>query len=676
MMTTMLQMGVYAVLILSVVYFGAVSVVGKAIMTGTVACGGLIVESRMATRRLRGERVLVPGQGVVGWFAVLWMFILLMSTLFSIHKQTSIGTLAVFLSYFFMFSIIVNTFDEKKLIRLYNLLFYFGCVLSLFGIFALLMKDITLFSVPKKYYLDRLTATYINPNHCASFLGMLIPCGGYFIIVAKGKGKLLYALGTFCMVVAFFLTFSLAAVLASALTVAGALFIGLLLLRQGANRKKIDQLWARLFRTKKRASLFCKIDPIVFLGSMLAIMAIAAVIVMVYRSSNIVTTKSFSVWERNNVYKGIIAMLCAGGKASFWDARTLLVGAGLGCFREIFHGSYATYSVSEFVHAHNEYLEQLIETGVGGLSVFLLMIACLAKKIWRYFTSGQNKERTYFVAALSLSVAFVLLHSFFDFPLRIPANGLLFFAMFGALTVLVRNETKKDDGSAFAGKSTMKKMYHGLSSLVNIVFFALACGMILFAGQNIAVQYLIIRAEQSFVRKDLTGVERCFNLARTFKPYDPELVRAYGEYLKSRAFSHDMNEKAYFEKVSVLYENAIIDNPRVPENYLRLAWILAQAKQFDQAEDRFNKALAVNPYFLISHIQRAHFYLYKNDLNKAAEGYSDVLDALMAMPYSPYSKANLLLEQLYDHMQIYPLHPALSGVYKRLVVYHEQFGAA
>jgi O-antigen ligase len=675
-MTTMLQMGVYAVLILSVVYFGAVSVVGKAIMTGTVACGALIVESTIATRRLRGERVLVSGQGAVGWFAVLWMFILLMSTLFSIHKQTSIGTLAVFLSYFFMFSIMVNTFDEKKLIRLYKVLFYFGCVFSLFGIFAWGMKDITLFSVPKKYYLDRLTATYINPNHCASFLGMVIPCGAYFIIVAKGKRKLWYALGTVCMVVAFLLTFSLAAALASVLTVAGALFIGLLFLRQGDNRKKIDQFWARFFRTKKRSSLLSKIDPIVLLGGILAIMAVAVVIVMAYRSSNMVTTKSFSVWERNNVYQGILAMLSAGGKTSFWDARTLLVGAGLGCFREIFHGSYATYSVSEFVHAHNEYLEQLIETGFGGLAVFLLMITSLAKDIWCYFTSGQNKERTYFVVALSLAVAFVLVHSIFDFPLRIPANGLLFFAMFGALTVLVRDENKKNDGFSCAGTGTMKKMCQGLSSLVNVAFFALACGMILFAVQDISVQYLIIRAEQSFVRKDLTGVERCFTIARTLKPYDPELVRAYGEYLKSRAFSQDMNEKAYYEKVSVLYENAIVNNPHVPENYLRLAWVLAQAKEFDQAEDRFNKALAVNTSFLISHIQRAHFYLFKNDLNKAAECYSDVLDALMAMPYSPYSKANILLEQLYDHMQIYPLHPALSGVYKRLASYHEQFGAA
>jgi len=278
--------------------------------------------------------------------------------------------------------------------------------------------------------------------------------------------------------------------------------------------------------------------------------------------------------------------------------------------------------------------------------------------------------------ALMTAVTFFLLHSVFDFPMRIPANGLLFFALIGAITVLVREGTSRHDGTVPVAKQAGRSIRYWLLYAAKAVSLVVAGAVIVLAVRDCTVRYMVLRAERKFISQDLAGVERDFALARRLNAEDPELVRAYGEYLKSRAFSPGMNEKSYYEKVITVYKEALERNPYLPENYLRLAWVLAQAKQFDEAEEFLNEAVDANPFFLLSHIQRAHFYLFKNDLDKAAEEYAHVLDALMAMPYSPYSKANILLDQMSRQAQAYPLHPALRGMYKRLVAYREQVAVA
>jgi O-antigen ligase len=114
-------------------------------------------------------------------------------------------------------------------------------------------------------------------------------------------------------------------------------------------------------------------------------------------------------------------------------------GSGLGSFENVYHlyedpllvnGTYVS-------HAHNDYVELALETGVPGI---LLMITFLgwwiraAWRAWRYVDAGV------FARAASIASAAILVHSLVDFPLRTAAISALF-AMCLALLVERRAPT-------------------------------------------------------------------------------------------------------------------------------------------------------------------------------------------------------------------------------------------
>lgn len=114
--------------------------------------------------------------------------------------------------------------------------------------------------------------------------------------------------------------------------------------------------------------------------------------------------------------------------------RTFPVGTGLGSFDEIYRQFEPTDRVtSEYVnHAHNDYLELVLELGLAGLvliPLFLIWWAVTAVKIWRSHSS------TVFARAATIATAAVLTQSAVDFPLRTAAISAVFAA---SLAIMAR----------------------------------------------------------------------------------------------------------------------------------------------------------------------------------------------------------------------------------------------
>ena len=106
-----------------------------------------------------------------------------------------------------------------------------------------------------------------------------------------------------------------------------------------------------------------------------------------------------------------------------------LLGWGLGTFPVVypeFRSFYTTFFVNE---AHNDYLQLLVETGLAGFSIavwFMVVIARRAKGKLNNWTETASGSVT--VAAL-LGILGILVHSFVDFNLQIPANAAVFFVL-------------------------------------------------------------------------------------------------------------------------------------------------------------------------------------------------------------------------------------------------------
>ena len=91
-----------------------------------------------------------------------------------------------------------------------------------------------------------------------------------------------------------------------------------------------------------------------------------------------------------------------------------------------FRSFYTTFFVNQ---AHNDYLQLLVETGVAGFAIavwFLVLVFRRAPRKLKNWTETASGALT--VAAL-LGCVGILVHSFLDFNLQIPANAALFYVL-------------------------------------------------------------------------------------------------------------------------------------------------------------------------------------------------------------------------------------------------------
>lgn len=117
-----------------------------------------------------------------------------------------------------------------------------------------------------------------------------------------------------------------------------------------------------------------------------------------------------------------------------WEAAKdfLPVGAGIGSFVPVFRSyeDLATIDRMYMNHAHNDYLELLVETGLLGLIVLALFLLWWG---WRTIAIWSSSERDYFARAATIATAAVLAHSLVDYPLRTAAISALFAACCGLM---------------------------------------------------------------------------------------------------------------------------------------------------------------------------------------------------------------------------------------------------
>ena len=106
-----------------------------------------------------------------------------------------------------------------------------------------------------------------------------------------------------------------------------------------------------------------------------------------------------------------------------------LLGWGLGSF-PIVYPEFRSFYTTLFVNqAHNDYLQLLVETGLAGFSIavwFLVLVFRHAAGKLKDWTGNASGALT--VTAL-LGCVGILLHSFLDFNLQIPANAALFYVL-------------------------------------------------------------------------------------------------------------------------------------------------------------------------------------------------------------------------------------------------------
>ena len=157
--------------------------------------------------------------------------------------------------------------------------------------------------------------------------------------------------------------------------------------------------------------------------------AVVAFIVSVFvlanswiRSDVVASVETDSLYSRGQIWSLTLRAI----------ASTFPAGTGLGTFTGVYalQEDPATVTVAWVNHAHNDYLELLLETGLPGL---LLMLGFLGWFAWETARIWRAPFSSLFAKAATIAAAAILAHSIVDYPLRTAAIAAIFGACLGMM---------------------------------------------------------------------------------------------------------------------------------------------------------------------------------------------------------------------------------------------------
>jgi O-antigen ligase len=294
---------------------------------------------------------------------------------------------------------------------------------SLYGLLILASGHDMIWNVPKIYYLNSATGTFVNKNHFAGLLEAALPCGLALILSrTRRRGGLRRE--------------RLRDRIVDQLGPEGirSLVLGLLFLVGLAG------LLLSLSRTATALGILAILATVTAAGRRgLRARLVAAVLVLAVAAVPLAQLGADRLAER--YFRSAEDFTMSGGRAVVWSdtwAMALdfpLVGTGFGTFSTV----YPLYRSPEvrlfFDHAHNDVLQAFSEGGVIGMLLLSMILVPVLRRIVGAFSGAGGTVAIGFAAGLMA----LLLHEIIDFNLHIPSNAAMAAIMAGVLLGLPWN---------------------------------------------------------------------------------------------------------------------------------------------------------------------------------------------------------------------------------------------
>jgi hypothetical protein len=108
-----------------------------------------------------------------------------------------------------------------------------------------------------------------------------------------------------------------------------------------------------------------------------------------------------------------------------------VLGSGLGAFADAFPAVKRGHGELRTTHAESDVLELLAEGGLAGLLALAWLAYVAARSLGERIRHGRDPQRNGLAIAGAAAAGALMVHSLFDFNLRLPANALVFAALCG-----------------------------------------------------------------------------------------------------------------------------------------------------------------------------------------------------------------------------------------------------
>ncbi|MGH9522535.1 MAG: O-antigen ligase family protein [Terriglobales bacterium] len=189
---------------------------------------------------------------------------------------------------------------------------------------------------------------------------------------------------------------------------------------------------ASIFISQSRAGVMAFIIEMVLFGTMIflrnrrrSIVIVAVLLVTVAFLGWLNTTQVFTrMQETHDLFR---AHILRDGLVMF--RQKPILGWGFGTFPTVYP-SFRSFYTNLFVNqAHNDILQVLVETGALGFGVMIWFLVLVYRRGLSRGSSWDSRPGGLPQLAALVGVSGIVVHSFFDFNLHIPANAALFYVL-------------------------------------------------------------------------------------------------------------------------------------------------------------------------------------------------------------------------------------------------------
>jgi len=391
--------GVFGLLLFAPLAFGAVEVWSISILelgAGVLFAFWAVKQIAAAELEIVGNPLFLPMLA----FAVLILWQLAMGQ--TAYRADTFSSALLYCAYGMLCFLVVQCLRKTSRVKALAWVFsVYGFTVALFALMQGIAPNGRLYWLRTAQSGGWIYGPYVNHNHYAGLMEMLtpIPLVISFTGGVRGPRKLLAILAAAVMASTIFLSGSRGGMIAFAAQMA---LLVTFLIKQRQNWKATFALGS---------FLIIALGLLAWLGGGELADRVASI--------HSATQTELSGATRLNMDRDALKMF----------AKKPVLGWGLGVFGEIYP-QFSSYSSNLPVGmAHNDYLQVLAEMGLLGFATALWFLLRLFRSALKKLKHWPPDTNTAVTLAAMLGVSGILVHSFVDFNLQIPANAALFYML-------------------------------------------------------------------------------------------------------------------------------------------------------------------------------------------------------------------------------------------------------
>ncbi len=317
-----------------------------------------------------------------------------------------------------------------------------------------------------------------------------------------------------------------------------------------------------------------------------------------------------------------------------------LFGTGFGTYEDIYP-AYQSITTNNLIvdHAHNDYLELLTDGGIIALFLVLWFMTVLFRKSFETFHRRRENYSVYLFLGCLTGMIAIFIHSFVDFNLQNPANGLYFFFLAGLLVSAVNTRLRSKTQETLLQSISIPKLPVAINATLGTVVLTcllfsvgILAGMVRFS--SIKNMYLDERIPQNTivsVRNTAAGAAFTDPLEGKYKyaianasVFIPDTRSAVANYKKAIKLHPVKGE--YYQRLgqymAALQENeaagnllkaAVLLEQKGPDPYKEYAkWLFAQGEK-ELGIDNIKKVISLDPKKINEYIYLMALYRVSDD---------------------------------------------------------------